>query len=198
MLFLDFDGTLIDLWPRFHAVFCELSDTSGLTLNEYKRVKRELARDEAVAEHLHVHLRSDYFQKKRILLESKRFLKLDRLFWNPSRLNTLLERKKNVLLLTKRRHPKNLEWELNRLGLRMPAQIVSDQSKAEWIRLHYPAENSVIIGDSLSDLEVASLPMTAAVMVEYGLGTAEHFRSSGLPFTLIKTPMDLYHYLQEV
>lgn len=197
MLFLDFDGTLVDLWPRFHAVFCALSNASGLTLDEYKRIKQKLARDEAVAGHFEIRLREDYFQRKKILLESKRFLKLDKPFWNPSRLNEIF-RRKEAILLTKRRYPQNLRWELNRLRLRISARVLSAQSKAEWIQLHYPSENSIIIGDSLADLEAAALPNVTAVMVEYGLETSERFQSSGLPFLLLKTPEDLYHYLEEV
>lgn len=198
MVFLDFDGTLVDIWPRFYAAFCELSDAVRLTLEEYRSVKRRLVRDEAIADYLHVHLRENYFQRKKVLLESKRLLKLDRLLLDSDRLNAIIRKKGNILLLTKRRFPQNLAWELDALGLQMPAQVLRERSKAEWIQAHYPTEESVIIGDSVADLEAGNLPSVKAVMVSYGLGANESFSSAGIPFTLLETPMELYRYLQEL
>lgn len=197
MVFLDFDGTLIDLWPRFYAVFRELSGAFDLTLDEYKTVKRKLVKDESIADYLHVRLQENYFQKKKILLESKRFLELDRLLLDSDRLNAIARKKGNILILTKRRFPENLAWELNALGLQIPAQTVCDESKADWIQQHYPFESNVMIGDSLVDLEAGNLPNVKAVMVNYGLGEKELFCSSGVPFTLLETPKELYQYLWE-
>ena len=77
MRFIDFDGTLVDLWPRYYHVFCSLLNIEWVKIDEYKRAKQKLGKDELVAQYFGKQLGKTYFEEKSIALEEKEFLKYD-------------------------------------------------------------------------------------------------------------------------
>ena len=72
MVFLDFDGTIVNLWPRYYRAFCMASGAAGVTQAQYLAAKRRFPADGKLAEHLQVPLPDGYFSRKRGLLESDR------------------------------------------------------------------------------------------------------------------------------
>ena len=82
MLIFDLDGTLLDLWPKYHYVFCQLTQAEDISKDDYKRAKQILHKDQLVAEHFGYKLPPDYFQQKALLLEAEPVLMLDKLFFN--------------------------------------------------------------------------------------------------------------------
>ena len=63
MIIFDFDGTLVDLWPRYCAVFNDILKSS-VSLNKYKLAKQSLKNDRLVAESFGIVLPKDYYEKK--------------------------------------------------------------------------------------------------------------------------------------
>ena len=189
MVFIDFDGTLVDLWPRYHAVFTTLCGLPEVTIDEYRFVKQTFHYDEKVAEYFGKKLPCEYFQKKSLMLEQKDYLALDRLFLPESMINHLFEH--NAVLLTKRRNKANFLWELDTLNLKINAVVLNRQSKKEWIKEHYSNEKSCIIGDSLEDLEAGLLDNVEAYMVNYGIGTVEQFINTKTAFQMIESPKQI-------
>ena len=77
MIVLDFDGTLVDVWRRYHIVFSDgLEDPSSApTLDEFKALRRQLVRDGSIAQSIGTRLASDYFRTKKRKLAHRRVFK---------------------------------------------------------------------------------------------------------------------------
>ena len=74
MRFIDLDGTLLDLWPRYHKVFCTLLDVRNISLEQYRKRKQKYGKDEIVARSFGCELPENFFLRKAQLLESKEYL----------------------------------------------------------------------------------------------------------------------------
>jgi len=167
-IFLDLDGTVVDVLPRYHRLHEDVVRRSGgepLGEAEYWRAKREgvpeldlLARaglvPGAAAHAAALRLRR---------IESRRYLALDRLWpWTVPTLEAL-SRLAPLVLVTLRQHPERLEWQLGHLGLgRFFERVVAGrgdgtlEAKARLLReagLDGP-EGSVLVGDT--EIDVAS------------------------------------------
>lgn len=191
MKIFDFDGTLVDLWPRYYAVFCELTNCN-VSLDRYKDVKRNFVRDERVAAEFGIALSDIYFDRKAILLEEKEFLKLDKLWLSVADTISLFEAD-GSFILSKRRNRDMLMWQLSYLGLDelvSKTHVVSD-SKKEWVLEHFPTCDKIIIGDSLQDLEIGELPDTECIMVGCGLLQKSDFDEAKIHYTYCDTICDV-------
>ena len=51
MIYIDFDGTIVDIWARYHRVFMEASGNFDIPLEEYIQVKKKEPSDVRVAEY---------------------------------------------------------------------------------------------------------------------------------------------------
>lgn len=88
VVYLDLDGTLLDVWPRYYAVMKSFFDRENkpfVSLDEYRRRKLLWVRDEAIVRQaiggdprLADGLLPNYFEWKRERLESEDMLRLDR------------------------------------------------------------------------------------------------------------------------
>lgn len=185
MIFLDFDGTLVDLWPRYYEVFSNLSGFKEISLEIYKKDKKLLLDDEKLASLYKIKLPNQYFRMKREALESQKFLELDEILIPKKQYEIL--KKKEIIILSKRRNPKMLSWQLMKLGINLPYQTLSDnESKKEWIKLNFPTGDHIIIGDSILDLEAGKLENVTPFMVESGLGTKDTFDQQNLKYKLFR------------
>ena len=192
MIILDFDGTLVDLWPRYYAVFRDLTGYNNLKPKKYKLVKQLLVTDDKVADYLGISLQDDYFEQKRELLENDKYLALDKLFFTERELALLTSL--NPIILTSRHNIDNFYKQLSVLGIKCPAYATNNKSKKNWILENFPSQQGIIIGDSITDLEVATLPNMKAWMVGYGLQTRKSFKTTGITFNYIASPRDLIYF----
>ena len=186
MKIIDFDGTLVDIWPRYYAVFSELTK-SNVGLEEYRRVKRIYERDSLVAQQLGVVLPDDYFVYKQILLEEKTFLELDKLWINVEDILNLFQ--EEDIILTKRRREDNFFWQLDRLRLHeliLQSHVVQD-SKEEYVRKRYCEKEKIVLGDSMQDLEIGRMPKTKCIMLGCGLFSRFRFEESGIDYVYYDT-----------
>lgn len=196
MIFIDLDGTLLDIWERFYKVFCELTGAEGITLEQYKKSKKCFLRDEKLAEIYGYRLPEDYFVKKAVMLEDKNFLESDKLYF-PKELIKELEQKE-VVILTKRRNFSNLEWELKKLEVSIPFVMVNQETKCQWIRKKYRNETCIVIGDSNMDLETGRLENVRNVMAGYGIGSKRQFDEMDIPYKYVETVNEMEKYLRSL
>lgn len=174
MIFLDFDGTIVNLWPRYYAVFCAASQSADIPYDLYVSAKRNKLRDEAVARALGVDLPPDYFEKKRQLLETQAMLRKDTP-WLPTELLQKLFAQEPCRILTMRRREDLFFQQLSWLHLEDLQQysIVLDPDsgikKADYLKANYSEGNHTIIGDSAAELEAGRLANVQAILVTSGL-----------------------------
>ena len=190
MIFFDFDGTLIDLWPRYYSVFISLTGKHDLSFSYYKWAKQKFQKDIDIASVLGTKLPENYFELKKELLEDKKYLDMDKPFFNVNIINSFFARS-NACILTKRRNISNFKWQLNLLNIKCNYFVVENIEKRNWIEQNYPNEQCVIIGDSTEDLKAAELDNVEAYLVGYGLNTKSQFDECRLKYTFIETPKEL-------
>lgn len=179
---LDFDGTIVDLWPRFYKVFCDINSISDVSFNDYKKVKRLLKKDELVARKLNVILHKDYFERKKEFLENFEYLKEDKLLVAKEDLYDFFAKYK-CLILTKRRNKENFIKELKFLNIeikKLEFEILSPLSgmtKSEWIRQNYFNDAITLIGDGEEEIKANVLPNVNVVIVDSGLTNIEELHN---------------------
>lgn len=195
MIFLDFDGTLVDLWPRYYSVFKEILKIENLEIDEYKSAKQRYLRDSLVAGHFGKELPADYFLRKAKMLEDPVYLKKDRLLINVDELNSFMAH--DVFILTKRRNPDNFKRQMRWLGIVGQSIIIANGCKRKWVEHNIPKECSVtIVGDSTAELEAVRLHNVEAWMVGYGLSSKIEYDSTYLPYQYIESPAELREMLK--
>lgn len=121
-LFLDLDGPLLDVSERYYRVYREIIEGLGgssLRREDYWRHKRaktalgEMLRLSGVSRREAGCFRKQWLQH----VEEKRFLLYDRVWPGASKILAKLSRSYELILITLRRSPANLGWQLKRLGL---------------------------------------------------------------------------------
>ncbi len=188
MILLDFDGTLVDLWPRYWSVFKDILNVN-IQLSDYKKLKQLYKKDSELAATLGYSLPKDYFEMKKILLEEMEYLEKDKLFWNVKYVNSLF--KKRVMILTKRRNEDNFKKQINRIGIECVYRTIN-YNKSTWIENNCPKdEKIIIIGDSLEELEASRLENVEAWLVGYGLSTKNDFDKMKIPYRYFANPSEL-------
>lgn len=180
MIFFDFDGTIVDIWPRYYQVFLSASGISGITLSQYRRVKQTEVSDLKTARYFGKELSDTYFDLKRVLLEDTEYLRLDTLLVPPETLTAFFS-KFDCRILTCRRQPQSFLRELEDLGLGRLANrsiILNPDlqiSKKKFLAQNFPPSSHIVIGDSQAEWETAFLENVRSVFVRTGLRKPEDF-----------------------
>ncbi|MEA2602414.1 MAG: hypothetical protein QOF89_3406 [Acidobacteriota bacterium] len=186
-IFLDLDGSLLDVAPRYHRLYCDLVSRLGcrpLDLADYWTAKRERVPEPEIMTRTGLSPEAAAWAAaaRSSRIEERRYLRLDRLW--PWTLPVLadLARRAPLVLVTLRRHPDRLRWQLDRLGLspRFERVLASrsngkPDAKAGLILREGFAdlEGSVLVGDT--EVDVASgraLGLRTAALTAGGLRTA--------------------------
>lgn len=184
MIYVDFDGTIVDIWKRYHRVFMDASGTSRIPLGEYIRVKQKEQSDARVAEYFSFKLPPMYWEKKRELLESPEYLRMDTLLLSAEELLSFFS-SHSCRILTARRNPRNLYKQLEWLGLSelKAKSIILDPDgaiqKRDYILQYNDGKVDWMIGDSRAEAAAAEIPGTQVVLVKTGLQLAELLNTSG-------------------
>lgn len=179
MIYFDFDGTIVDLWPRYCKVFADAAKIPPIPLSEYRDAKRRFCSDQKLAHYFGITLPIDFFQTKRHLLESPQYLKLDDLLLPPKRLLDFFQARA-CRILTRRRDADAFFQQLAWLGLSplMKKSIVlhpdTMQTKAKFLSAHRD-ERITLVGDSFAEWEATSLPDAQVILVRTGLQDPETF-----------------------
>jgi phosphoglycolate phosphatase-like HAD superfamily hydrolase len=195
MRIFDFDGTLVDLWPRFHAVFTKLTGSS-VDLHTFRIAKLEYVQDEAVARQFGVRLPSSYFDNKAIMLEDPSFLRLDQLWLGSAGTLDLFSDNESIIL-SRRRQSDEFKAQLRGLGLEAISEraFVTQGSKLNWVASRFPNQHLTVVGDSLADLEIGRIPGVQCLMLGCGLTSAGRLLASGISHWFFPTLPDLLREL---
>ena len=183
MLYFDFDGTLADVWRRYHRVFEDASRISGISLEDYIRVKKELPRDADVARTFGATLPDDYWENKRRLLEDTAYLAYDRLLVPAEQICSFFAMHE-CRILTNRRNREAFRAELVNLGLEslLDKSVVLNpdekKSKAQYLRETHPNEKIYLVGDAEAESQAAQIDSIEVFLVKTGLRDPE-----SLPFS---------------
>lgn len=176
MMVLDFDGTLIDVWKRYYKIFCEGLENRSLMfpLEEYKLLKRKFKRDEDIARFVGTSLLPGYFESKKAKLENMEYLALDKSLLTAVSSKIIGANQSDFVILSARRRPDILLWEVDRLGIPIPLNQVyavnpdDKDSKTRWFIEHKDAIE-YIIGDSKVELHAFPGLDVKRVFVDTGL-----------------------------
>lgn len=161
-IFLDFDGTLVDVMPRFHAIFSEYLTQKGYPspdVDEYRRLKQSHSYDPEIFKVLGFEIDwKDYRTWKMERVESLDYLRLDRLIGDPHQVIAQIRQKGySVVLLSARMEKENLMLELKWLGIHdlFDSVIVTERyeedSKARALA-GLVGEGDIIVGDSETEV----------------------------------------------
>lgn len=174
MLYIDFDGTIVDVWKRYYRVFTNASGLLDISLEDFIQVKRREQADSRVAAYFSAKLAPDYWIKKRQMLENPEYLKLDELLLPADELLSFFA-SHSCRILTARRNPHAFYDQLKWLGIFAlnTKSIILDPDgnvrKRDYISQHSGYEKNWIVGDSRAEAEAAEIPGTQVILVKTGL-----------------------------
>lgn len=185
VLYLDLDGTLLDVWPRYFAVMKSYFDREGLpfvSLEEYRRQKLLWVRDEAIVRQaigddpcLADRLLPHYFKWKRERLESEDMLRLDRPFGGLPDFAARLRPAYRLHLISVRRDPELAMRQLRGLEMIAPFERIdfvlpssASNPKRDAIQDRVGPQDA-IVGDSEVDIACGAMLGLRAFHVGTGL-----------------------------
>lgn len=180
-VYVDFDGTIVDVMKRYHGVLAEYLAEAGVENNleysKYISLKRVGYKDHEIAKKCcgsEIQI-SEYVLYKREQLEKKRWLRLDRLIGEPIKAyNQLKARDYDVKLLTQRNSESNLLEEIEWLQIvhAFDGIIVVKPQKGN-AKLEYLKEvicrEDILVGDGPLEMECAKLLGVRGYFVRTGL-----------------------------
>jgi phosphoglycolate phosphatase-like HAD superfamily hydrolase len=193
LLFFDLDGPLLDVRRRYHGVYASIAAelcVRAFELEEYWAAKRrrEPLRDFFPGVQDPARLREIYMDRWLARIEAPEWLSQDRLVHGAPECLAALERSHELYLVTLRRDPLALAWQLDAIGLRSYFQDVlsgwaereeGSRLKAGWMRPLVAGGTGVIVGDSEVDMQAAALLDMRAIGVSFGIREAHELIALG-------------------
>ena len=193
-IFIDFDGTLVDIAPRHYRVYKKCVEKMGGTPLDRKKYW-ELKRDNIswnellLMSGLEVNNRDDYLELFIDRIESLEELYRDELFVDSlSTLKKLSSNGNKLYLLSLRRNSDALDKQIEKLGIgRFFEKILSGHSdtkegtllkKADIIKqtIDNP-EDSIIVGDTEADIAAAQQLNATSIALLSGIRSKEFLKS---------------------
>jgi phosphoglycolate phosphatase-like HAD superfamily hydrolase len=197
---VDLDGTLIDVAARDYAVYKTIlheNAYSCLSFDAYWAQRRSRTNIFRILEQTDVP--ENFFQlfisRREQDMESKSYLRLDKLF--PYTINTLeyLKKKYNCYLVTRRQNAENTLWQLSKLGLDVAFDksnifIVNDSKKEVFSKI---PKLMAVIGDTENDIIPAKELNKMVIAVCSGIRNEEYLNSLKLSYVIpdIKSIKDI-------
>ncbi|RRJ64260.1 HAD family hydrolase [Paenibacillus oralis] len=190
VIYIDLDGTLLDVWLRYYTVMDSFFERQSLpfpSFQKYKKQKRELVRDDAIIRHAvrdnpaaAEELISNYMLWKKDKLESESLLKLDQPIGRIRVFAAQLKPNYRLHLISVRRNHEHAVRQLQRLNMVAPFERIdlvppSLSINPKWDslrRLATPAD--LLIGDSEIDLQCGFMLGLRTFHVDTGLRSFEY------------------------
>ncbi len=185
VIYIDLDGTLLDVWPRYYTVMNAFLESHGLTslsLEEYKRQKLQWVGDEAILMNAVGGnpreggvLLPTYRIWKREALESEPMLRLDRPIGNLGAFAARMNPAYRLNLISIRRDRELALKQLRRLNMILPFERIdlvspSRAGNPKWDAINDRATpNDIMIGDSEIDAACGSMLGLRTFHVRTGL-----------------------------
>ncbi len=164
-IFFDLDGTLIDSRLRLYRLFCNLTNQTLLSFEEYWKLKRNMSDHRKILSEYFNYTddKIDTFQKEWLnLIETEEYLSIDKLFdFTKNVLDNLTVKNFNLYIVTARQSKLMAYKQLLAIGIfdYFKAILVTEnkKSKAQLIldTVNNLNENDILIGDTGLDIKTA-------------------------------------------
>lgn len=177
-IYIDFDGTMIDIWERYYKILLDFFQCSNLSLDKYKELKLLFPNDCDLIQQLFSckeEKKKQYFLFKKKYLEDMDYLKKDVLICNSRNLDIILNQD-NIYILTVRREYKNLEQQMHNMNIHcLLKKTIVLEPKDIYVKKDWMIKNKVLdcymIGDAETDMAVKYNSNIKTVFVKTGLRT---------------------------
>jgi phosphoglycolate phosphatase-like HAD superfamily hydrolase len=201
-IFLDLDGTLIDILPRWYKLHCDFAAQYGLPILPYDlyiNSKREgmseldILAGAGVADIASINAYND---ARITAIEDERYLAFDILYPETLSLLAAWEHTNELVVVTKRRDAEACKIQLERMGIAphfKRALFTSDDSKKGILAQEYDSSELAhrpFISDSFEDYQTAVELGMEPIIVGYGCRSAAYFQKRGIG-NIITTPQEL-------
>ena len=190
VLFVDLDGTLLDVFERYHRLHVDLVEagggTSPIERADYVTAKRARVPEPRIVASCFGSTRDvdRYMTARAAQIELRRYLAYDQAFpWTTDSLSSL-RRGCGVHLITARKRPAALDAQLRDLGLATlldSVTTVPDGDKAAAIAAHpaFDRDRAMIVGDTELDIVAGAALGIPTVAVTSGLRDETRLREAG-------------------
>ena len=208
-IYLDLDGTILEVANRFHIVYCSIVREFGetpLDRETYWNFKRARGREVELCKFLHNRIDpAHYIEQFVAKIESPIHLPQDRLVHGAMEVLSSLAERHRLVLVTLRRKGAPLAWQLRELGLTPLLDDIlqredndgSWMNKSEMIRAHGNGGRRgacMLVGDTEADIQAARLLGIHDVVVANGLRSREVLESFS-PSRTIETIRNIHECL---
>lgn len=182
-IYLDLDGTLLNVFDRLYNLYTFLltqeNVNSYLSKERYISAKRSNKKEEEIIKmEISPQKIIPFLQKRNELIESPAFLQYDFLPIDTLKTLVLLQKRYDLILVTKRKSEKNAIEQLKRLKMNhffKKILITSEKypDKASIIRDKKFLPNSMIIGDTEEDIQTGKELNITTIAVASGMRNKE-------------------------
>lgn len=184
----DLDGTLVDASERMYRLFCELVPEHSLTKDAYWQYKRNKVNHKALLEQKYPTQDFGKFEKRWMsLIESDKYIQMDSLYHDTTKVLSQLKQKKDFLiLLTARQSKKMLLNELADLEILKYFDLIltteNKFSKKEVLVSNsekYPEvleKENVFISDMGSDIRLGNELEYYTIAITHGFMSCERLK----------------------
>ncbi|HLD80248.1 MAG TPA: HAD family hydrolase [Candidatus Nanoarchaeia archaeon] len=192
ILFIDFDGTIIDVSARLYSlhqdVLRKLELTTPYSKEEYLTLKRKrIPEAEVIAFIAESKEKEFYLQQREKKIEEWEYLAKDSLFpWSKTVLEQL-QQHNTLILCTRRKNADLVFQQLQHLGIKDLFQdVIISSDKAGKMKEHpqYSPGKAMIIGDTEADIDTGKLLNIKTIAVASGMRSAEFLQTSKPDFLL--------------
>jgi phosphoglycolate phosphatase-like HAD superfamily hydrolase len=213
-IFFDLDGPVLDISSKYYHIYkyivTEMGGRPMPKVRYWHNKRNKIAESQLLKEsNLPKELIHEYSEKRKILLETSNYLKLDTVWPD------LFEYMQNspfrglITLVTLRHNRKALENELNFLGISswFTSVLSSDEGqneisrhsiKTQMIRAHFKSDvNGWFVGDTETDLRAGKDLGLYCVATSFGIRTRE-ILSRESPNQIISCPRDFVIWLKSI
>lgn len=176
-IFLDLDGTLLDIRQRLYQVFCTLTQTEDMTFEKYWHMRLSGMRQDDVLKHVgicdKVH-KAEFRERWKEEIESVQALSYDIPQQGADGLLRDISVQCDVYLWTNRRSREGVKWQLDRLGwsevfseLLVTGQQCSKQEML--IPKLMDASHPLVVSDDIADCMAAVQNKCTCIFVNSGM-----------------------------
>lgn len=193
--YIDFDGTIVDILPRYYGILSEYIHNKyllSLSYQQYCIFKRQGLRDHIIVKECFSGLNIDigkYTQYKHLNLENDQWLKKDKVILYPKTAYKIFkELGYSVVLLSLRNHKERLLDQIQYLGLNnafdnfVVLRPVPNQNAKLLYLTNKINTQDLIVGDSPIEMECAKRLSIEGYFVESGLWGRQFANNQNLVF----------------